>query len=450
MRPQQILLTCALFTIPGFARPSDPTLDLPSTYHFFDRRDAAICKDVDNSLSDSWKCGSSKICVSLDNSTSALCCPAGSDCSLIGVVDCDAKKQDPARDPNTEVFTTKTDADLPQCGSACCPFGYTCSQRGDSSVCAIDKDKAKFVGDFPGAQGNTATSSTSTSSSATSTTKGTATATTSPAKSTTTAENEKPNPFPPGVWAAGFVPGIFVGALLVVGWMICTGRTRRSDASVTSTPRTEKRPMISEPINARGGRSDFNRVPNTVFSGKEGSKPDNWKMPTPPEPNGGAIRPVTPATPTPVPDRDRAQTMESIHIYSPPNFGQHPSATVSPLRTNQLASDRQLTSPFVSPLRADIPHYDNPVRSPAELPAKPARPASSVYPESRRTSFAISELDASEEKYTPAQPRYDADSSKRDTSFTQLMEHCGIPDSGNQFPVPRIPEQYQAKGKGRR
>ncbi|KPI45513.1 uncharacterized protein AB675_326 [Cyphellophora attinorum] len=259
------------------------------------------------------------------------------DCSTIRTVECDAKKQDPSKNPDTEVFTTKTDADLPNCGTTCCPFGYTCSQKSDGNnegACTIQKDRAKFL-DFI----------------STSTAKGTATATNSPAKATPTPDSDdKPNPFPASVFLAGFAPGLFVGALIVVGWMISTGRIKSGSGSAQSTPRTEKRPMISEPINARGGRSDFNRVPDSVFNSKENG-PNNWKMPTPPEPHGGAVRPITPATPTPVADKDRTATMESIRIYSPPNFGQHPSATVSPLRTNLPANDRQLTSPFVSPLR---------------------------------------------------------------------------------------------------
>jgi hypothetical protein len=450
MRPQQIALTCALLALRGFARPSDSPFDL--SYHSFDRRDAAVCKDVDNGLPDNWKCSSSSTCVSLDNTTSALCCPTGQDCSTIRTVECDAKKQDPSKNPGTEVFTTKTDGDLPNCGTTCCPFGYTCSQKSDGSndgACTIQKEKARFVGDFPGAQGTTSATASS-SSSTTSTAKGTATATNSPAKSTPSAGAEdKPNPFPASVFLAGFAPGLFVGALIVIGWMIYTGRIKSGSRSAQSTPRTEKRPMISEPINAQGGRSDFNRVPDSVFNSKE-TGPNNWKMPTPPEPHGGAVRPITPGTPTPVADKDRTATMESIRIYSPPNFGQHPSATVSPLRTNLPANDRQLTSPFVSPLRADVvPRYDNP--APRDPSPRPTRPASSVYDQSRRTSFAISELEGSGPEYsTSSHQRYDPDPSKRDTSFTALMEHCGIPDSGNHFPVPKIPEQYKGKGNGKR
>ena len=38
-----------------------------------------------------------------------------------------------------------------------------------------------------------------------------------------------------------------------------------------------------------------------------------------------------------------------------------------------------------------------------------------------------------------------SDESRRDTSFTALMQHCNIPDRGDEFPVPEIPKPYETR-----
>jgi hypothetical protein len=36
---------------------------------------------------------------------------------------------------------------------------------------------------------------------------------------------------------------------------------------------------------------------------------------------------------------------------------------------------------------------------------------------------------------------------KRDTTFTQMMAYCNMPDKGDSFPVPKVPEQYNSKNR---
>lgn len=445
-----------------------------NTYHLINRRDASTCRDIDSSLPENFKCSSSNVCISTDNSTSALCCPAGSDCSSIGTIDCDVNRQDPTKVPNSEVFTIKTDANLPTCGSQCCPFGYRCLKRSDGvRVCEIDRDRARFIGNFPGdssgslpASFSSSSSSSSATNTATSTTKSSSssTSTSSSSKSTTSPNGcTKCDPFPPGTFFAGLVPGIIVGALGVLLWVGCTGRARKPTDRSKSTQRPGNRPTISEPIatSATLPRTDFLRratqSTRSIFSSGENdspAKPNTWKMPTPPAPNNIPIPPEPPVTPTPAHGKDRAPTLESIKIYSPPSFDQHPSAAVSPLRTKQTAGTTEqprLRNPFESPIKADFNgrHQDNDGSHRAvELEA---RPASSVYEQpssymNSRNDMPQARRVSSQYDYpTLSQQRYDNDQGKRDTSFTALMEHCNIPDSGDPYPVPRIPEQYRRK-----
>jgi hypothetical protein len=83
-----------------------------------------------------------------------------------------------------------------------------------------------------------------------------------------------------------------------------------------------------------------------------------------------------------------------------------------------------------------------------------ARPASSVYNRSLRRSSSQSNAQISRpvspdfgypDESTLARSKYEADSGKRDTSFTALMEHCKIPDSGDPYPVPKLPDHYRGK-----
>ena len=262
-----------------------------------------------------------------------------------------------------------------------------------------------------------------------------------------------------------------MGALSVLLWVGFTGRAKKpQNGSPGSLQKPERRPFISDPIpmGDTRDRADFLRRATkrtmSIFSTRDGeNRADSnpWKMPTPPVPNNIPVAPPQPpVTPTPAGanrERDHVPSLQSIKIYTPPDLVQYPSAAVSPLRTKKLnpeQHDPRFASPFTSPPRVDnAPTYDNPVRAeePIELEA---RPASSVYNQSLRRTSSQFDLQASRrassqyeypigETLTPH--RYQGDPSKRDTSFTALMEHCNIPDAGDPYPVPKIPEQYKGK-----
>ncbi|KAI1490367.1 hypothetical protein F5X96DRAFT_556265 [Biscogniauxia mediterranea] len=73
-------------------------------------------------------CESGQTCLALAGSTTALCCPRGSSCSVIQPITCDIQFQNVTAFPESEIFTTNLSQPLPACGKGtCCPFGFRCN-----------------------------------------------------------------------------------------------------------------------------------------------------------------------------------------------------------------------------------------------------------------------------------------------------------------------------------
>ena len=94
-----------------------------------------------NGLPSDFCCSSDTSCISLDDNTSALCCPDGSGtCSSILPITCSLAVQNATAYPTSSVHTVNLDGELPTCGTddsgtqTCCPFGYTCN---GNSVCEL-------------------------------------------------------------------------------------------------------------------------------------------------------------------------------------------------------------------------------------------------------------------------------------------------------------------------
>ncbi|OHF02872.1 hypothetical protein CORC01_01973 [Colletotrichum orchidophilum] len=90
-----------------------------------------------NGMADYFCCPIDTTCMILAERTTVLCCPKGSSCDILAPITCDVSLQDVVRNPTSPIHTTRLKQSLPQCGSSCCPFGYTC--RADS-VCFWDVD----------------------------------------------------------------------------------------------------------------------------------------------------------------------------------------------------------------------------------------------------------------------------------------------------------------------
>ncbi|OAG42216.1 hypothetical protein AYO21_03670 [Fonsecaea monophora] len=440
------------------------------------RRDDGSCSAVDSKLPNDFKCPAGNNCVSLDNSSSALCCPESSSCNNIQIISCDVSSQNATANPTAGIFTTRLGDKLPQCGDKCCPFGYSCiPQASGPSICSIIQSTS-IVGKTDPSSGNTSNPSSASSSPTrpTSTTSNTSsTSTSSPSSVSVSAAQVEPqcNKFPTGVFLAGFFPGMFVGAFLMLAWVICSGRHRKPKSRHSSGGSSIYKPTISDPIplDASGGlRTDFLRKTTdraksmfSTRSNRNSQQPatSHWKMPTPPFPNN---IPVAPAGLPVTPERRLAHepSMESIKVYSPPAGAiQHPNlAAIAPLRGMAaqrfpLTNKNNMGSPFQSP-----PNNSN-------GPIAANRMSSTLRDERGVSVFSGgSDFSAENEGPTLTPARYNGDFnpsqrmrsesrvevSRPNTTFTEMLHEAGFPDpmqppDQNTPAVPRIPDGYAGR-----
>ncbi|KAK7903595.1 hypothetical protein LTR67_001615 [Exophiala xenobiotica] len=462
------------------------------TLSLLTRRDDLSCSAVDSKLPSNFKCASGSTCISLDNSSSGLCCPDNNDCSNIQTVSCNIQTQNITANTNAPIFTTRLGDKLPTCGdNACCPFGYQCILSPDgNNVCNIIASTSKNGTSSSSSSSSSTASSTSTSSS-TATSKPLSTSLTSSAAQTSTC-----NKFPVGVFLAGFFPGMFIGAFLMLAWVICSGRHRKpngSSRSSTGSGSSVYKPTISDPIplgSPSGGlRTDFLRRTTgrakSIFSTKSqipsgSTSASHWKMPTPPVPNNipasttGAAQPVTP-------ERRLAHELssENIRVFSPPSgtgvMMQPVPAHIAPLRgmsaqrynhngnaTNPGGAD-SMGSPFQSPPKGTSFSTDH-AHSNAEGLAQTNARGMSTY--SAVSSLGGHEYDHQPETLTPA--RYEPAGwtptvtkrvrpegvgeleSRPTTTFTEMLHEAGFPDPMNEYGTPAVPKIPDTYGSGRK
>lgn len=177
-------------------------------------------------------CSTGTTCLSLNTSssiTAALCCPAGQDCQTINPVNCNQDLQDASSNPGSQLHSSPT-TELETCGKACCPMGYTCN---GANVC-VAQTAAEAAASKP------STTSTATSSSSTSSASATEAAST---KEVPTEGSSSSDSFSGKAFAAGFVPGIALGALLTACILfVCVRRQRRRDSTYISHEKQQRSP----------------------------------------------------------------------------------------------------------------------------------------------------------------------------------------------------------------
>ncbi|EXJ81468.1 hypothetical protein A1O3_07760 [Capronia epimyces CBS 606.96] len=424
--------------------------------------DSTSCSSVDPQLPSNFKCPSGTNCVSLDKSSSALCCPEGNICSNIQPISCDIQAQNLTANANSNIFTTRLGDKLPACGAKCCPFGYACIEtQSGPPVCNIIADTSKTGETDASSSGSSPTSSSSAASATTTTPSSSATI--APAASATgvssSAARIEPtcNKFPIGVFLAGFFPGMFVGAFLMLAWVICSGRHRKPSQRNSSGSSIYK-PTISDPIplgSGGGMRTDFLRRTTgrakSMFSTRSQISPryteNHWKMPTPPVPNNV---PTVPAGLPVTPERrlGHESSLESIRVYSPPTGTVQPPvpAAIAPLRG--MAAQRyppmnNMGSPFKTPPNNNTMmngnrsnergvstisgvselsgHNDHEILSPARYGGDDFTPVKRMRPEGQGVV------------------------SRPTTTFTEMLHEAGFPDPVEEQgtpAVPRIPDGY--------
>ena len=226
-------------------------------YSLLGSRNAQVCSG-DTSLNPcglsyppSFCCDQSTTCLPINgtSTTSVICCPAGQDCSTIATLTCNITLQDASLFPRTPVHTLNLTETLPQCGDECCPFGYSCHNGACVSVQPNTTGSPKTVSTTSNAGATHSTSSvtlvTSMTTLATQQISATATLLSSnvlPAHGTT---------FSGRSFAAGFMPGILLGAALlavVLLWL----RRRKTTKDIVEISNEKRLPthrrQISNPI----------------------------------------------------------------------------------------------------------------------------------------------------------------------------------------------------------
>lgn len=406
------------------------------------------CSAVDSKLPNNFCCGSGTICQSIDRSSSAICCPSGKDCSQIATIQCDVSLQNPEGGNLGPIFTTKLNGTLPSCGNnTCCPFGYACGKNGNDNICTLNKADA-------GAASTTKVTSTTS-----------ATATSTPTTGQKGIDSNDPpakkeSSFSAGAFFAGFFPGILVGALAVLAWVVLTKRNNKSvDSRGLNLRGHGARPFISHPVmNQRQSneRSDFlgrsRSRARSLFSSNRHTRTMTTpeilaaKMPTPPANGGVPVNyindmPDVPITPhrrigyshddmhpavidnekrdiSPASaDVSQPHDRETIRIYSPemnqqqkdaPFMPEAPMASIPPLRG--MNSQRRL-SPSPPPRRDSGLGMDGRLGTPYKTPEKKPTVVNQHTPSMYATYHDATTVDSPEEEHripqtlTPA--RYD-------------------------------------------
>ncbi|CAG7991786.1 unnamed protein product [Penicillium salamii] len=364
-QPSMLLLLAFLATLSHGSGHTFDTLGLLPRSS--DSCPASYVSCSNTKLPDDFCCPSDSTCISLDDASSAICCPAGQQCDYIIPITCDMQQQNVTLHPESVIKSTRLGDSLAKCGDLCCPFGYTC--QGDST-CALDKTTAITATASTPSSSTALSKSTQTTTTAPTTPQATITPVSSPsaeksANTTTTPDLSGSCPeYPAGAIAVGFFPGAIFGAIAALLITLCARRrvhkhetqiqepkprvdwTQRSSSGAlmgisnpipqddtsyrTEFLRSPPRAKRSS-IGSRSTRSMMHRTGSRVrslFSGYPRTDPRLDKD-VPPVP-----APVPVAMPNPdapfTPPRQRQPSTESIKIYSPPGVFTQPHKFLGP------------------------------------------------------------------------------------------------------------------------
>ena len=188
------------------------------------RRDTLTCggdaslSQCGNPFPSDFCCPSGTTCLSLNatSSVAAICCPEGQACSVLNVVSCDQNAQNATLVPSSNMHSDPTQQ-LDECGAGCCPMGYGCKNNQ-----CVAKAEAAGAGD------PTTTSSPKATHTATDATSTTTVAAAAGGKRPLGAPNsEDSDDFNGKSFAAGFIPGIVIGAIIAALLLLFLFRKRR-------------------------------------------------------------------------------------------------------------------------------------------------------------------------------------------------------------------------------
>ncbi|KAH8726306.1 hypothetical protein GQ44DRAFT_706094 [Phaeosphaeriaceae sp. PMI808] len=190
-------------------------------------------------------CPNDTKCMALNSAPiqSVICCPVGSDCAAIQSITCDVSQLNATLHPENQMHLSDTNSvTLPKCGDKCCPLGYTCK----SGMCFKDT-----------------TSPSASPTSARPTPSPTNPSASSQTSSCAAAPVQTESGFNGGSFAAGFFPGIVIGALGTIGllWLIKKRQVSKKKARYSGDFGHVAR-QISDPIydpRQAAARTDFIR-----------------------------------------------------------------------------------------------------------------------------------------------------------------------------------------------
>ena len=192
-------------------------------------------------------CPKDSTCMDLNSGSvkSVICCPAGSDCAYIQPTTCDTTQLNATLHPDNQMHLSETEGiELPKCGDKCCSLGYTCQ----GSMCA--KDKSPSPSSSPSSTSPTTPSPTSPASA-------------SQTSNCSSAPVPTGNSFSGRSFAAGFIPGIVIGALLTLLflWLLKCRRETHFNKPRYSGDFGHVARQISDPIYdpQHAARTDFMR-----------------------------------------------------------------------------------------------------------------------------------------------------------------------------------------------
>ncbi|PVI00289.1 hypothetical protein DM02DRAFT_614508 [Periconia macrospinosa] len=190
-------------------------------------------------------CGSDNTCTRINSTDveSVICCPKGQNCDAIRPLPCDLSLYNATLHPDNQVhIADPKDVKLNKCGAdSCCPPGFSCN----GNICIASKQKpSSSVSATPSATQPASASQTSDCPAA-------PTIQSSPA-------------FDGKAFAAGFFPGIVIGALGVIGLLWIIKKRQEKNKQRYSGDFGHVARTISDPIYnpMYGDRTDFIRRPS--------------------------------------------------------------------------------------------------------------------------------------------------------------------------------------------
>ena len=198
-------------------------------------------------LPSSFCCGQDTTCTTVNSTVQAvICCPKGKDCSTIQTVPCDTTQYNATLHPDNQIHFASTDLELPKCGASCCPLGYTCN----AGMCV----SVKTPPSVPPPSSSSASTPTSPAS----------------ASQTSSSSSQMETPLPTAApsfdaksFAAGFFPGLLLGALSVILFVWLSGRRKAKRVTRYSGDFGHVARTISDPIyDPQHARTDFIRRPS--------------------------------------------------------------------------------------------------------------------------------------------------------------------------------------------